>query len=322
MGMVQPLRNEKRPLKPIYPWIQPPDTYRYKVKTGDTWLTLGAINHHQFGEHQLIWINFGLSPLDDFFTDQVNWYLREYVGCRHSLDNGRNWAFTDDADPGYIFLPNAIYNMDAIAISGRRGVGGVSAPGYDDRNAYDAISKALDIYGVADMGINMSEIPVGALIEGGMIVTGTLASIAAPFVAIGAGHADALKNRSRQHFFTAFCSTFVMTADGWSAETVDSFYPQMANAPLESVYPEKRETFRKLYNFGLKAGRLQGSRTNTVDRKNLFVLLRGRLSDAEARNYSGDVKDWSPQKKRNYYDRLASVLKGIMLDGGLQVRFR
>ena len=319
--MVQPLRNEKRPLTPVYPWTQPPDTYRYKVKTGDTWLTLGAANHHQFGEHQLIWINFGLSPLDHFYTDQVNWYLREYVGCRHSLDDGRNWAFTDDADPGYIFLPFPSYNMDGIAITGRRGLGGVSAPGYSDKNAYDAISKALDIYGVADMAINMSEIPLAALLEGGMIVTGTLAAIAAPFVAIGAGHNEALKNRSRQHFFTAFCSTFVMTADGWSAEKVDRFYPQMAYAPNESVYPEKRETFRKLYNFGLKAGRLQGSRTNTVDRRNLFVLLRARLNDVEARNYSGDVNDWSVQKQRDYYDRLASILKQIMLENDLQIKF-
>jgi hypothetical protein len=212
--------------------------------------------------------------------------------------------------------------MDGIAITGRPGLGGVSAPGYSDKNAYDTISKALDIYGVADMGINMLEIPVGALLEAGMIVAGTLASIAAPFVAIGSGHNDALKSRSRQHFFTAFCSTFVMTADGWSAEKVDRFYPQMEYAPSESVYPEKRETFRKLYNFGLKAGRLQGSRTNAVDKRNLFVLLRARLSDSEARYYSGEVKDWSEQKKRDYYDRLASILKLIMLDNDLQIKLR
>jgi hypothetical protein len=155
-----------------------------------------------------------------------------------------------------------------------------------------------------------------------MIVTGTLAAIAAPFVAIGAGHNDALKNRSRQHFFTAFCSTFVMTADGWSAEKADKFYPQLAYAPNESVYPEKRETFRKLYNLGLKAGRLQGSRTNALDRKDLFVLLRSRLKDADARYYSGAVKDWPDQKKKDYYDLLASILKQIMLDNDLQIKFR
>jgi len=38
---VMPLRNEKPPLKPVRPWIQPPDTFKHKVKTGDTWITLG-----------------------------------------------------------------------------------------------------------------------------------------------------------------------------------------------------------------------------------------------------------------------------------------
>ncbi|WP_128925216.1 hypothetical protein [Bradyrhizobium guangxiense] len=319
---VQPLRNERRPLKPLQPWTQPDNTSRYKVRTGDTWLTLAARNHHQYSEHDIIWVNFRLSPLDRFYTDQVNWYLREYVGCRHSLDGGRNWAFTDDADPGYIFLPNLTYNEDAIAITGRRGVGGVSAPGYSDQNAYDTISQALDIYGVADMGISMSEIPLGALAEGGMIVTGALASIVGPFVALGSPYNDALKYKSRQHFFGGFCSSFVMRADGWSAAMVSDFYPPLGYPPLDSVFPEKRETFRKLYNFGLQAGRLQASRLNTVDRKNLFVLLRSRLSDADGRYWSGDVKEWSVRKKKDYYDRLGAILLKMMLDNDLKIKLR
>jgi hypothetical protein len=319
---VQPLRNEKRPLKPLQPWTQPPDTFKYKVKTGDTWLTLGALNHHQFGEHTSIWLNFRLSPLDHFYTDQVNWYLREYVGCRHSLDGGRNWAFTDDADPGYIFLPTLTYDMDAIAITGSRGLGGVSVPGYSDKTAFDTIGKALDIYNMADLGIGVLEIPVGALIEGGMIVVGPLvAAVGGPF-ALGAAWNVGLKKRTREHFFTAFCSTFVMTAAGWSAEKVDDFNPQWAYTPTESIFTEKAESFRKLHNFGLKVGRLQGSRLNTVDKRNLFTLLRSRLSDAEARDWNGDVNDWSLRKQRDYYERLASILKQIMLDNDLQVTFK
>jgi hypothetical protein len=320
--MVQPLRNEKAPTKLIKPWIQPPDTYRYKVKTGDSWVTLGAQNNHQFGEQYLIWINFGLNGTEHFYTEQVNWYLREYVGCCHSLDNGRNWAFTDDANPGYIFLPFLTYNMDEIAISGKPGVGGVSAPGYNDKNAYDTISKALDIYGVADMGISVSEIPLAALLEGGMIVTGALAAVVGPLVALGSPYNDILKHKNREYFFTAFCSTFVMTASGFSAETVDNSYPQKVYPPGESFLPEKREAFRKLYNFGLKAGWLQGSRLNTVDTKNLFILLRSRLKPTEARDYSGDMTTWSRQKRMDYNDRLASILKQMMLDNDLQVTLR
>jgi hypothetical protein len=318
----KPLVNERRPTKPIQPWVQPRDTYIYKVRTGDSWLTLGAQNNHQFGEHYLIWINFGLNGTEHFYSEQVNWYLREYVGCRQSLDGGRNWAFTDDASPGNIFLPFLTYNMDAIAIGGKPSVGGVSAPGYNDKNAYDTISKALDIYGMADMGISVSEIPLAALLEGGMIVTGAIAAIFGPLVALGAPYDAALKARSRQHFFTSFCSTFVMAADGWPAATVSDFYPQKAYAPTESFFPEKGENFRKLYNFGLTAGRLQGSRLNTVDRKNLFLLLRSKLKDSEARDYSGDVKQWSRRKQIDYYDRLGSILKQAMLDNDLQITLR
>jgi hypothetical protein len=319
---VKPLINERPPTKLISPWVQPPETYKYKVKTGDTWLTLGAQNNHQFGESYLIWINFGLNGTEHFYTEQVNWYLREYVGCRHSLDGARNWAFTDDADPGYIFLPFLTYNMDGIAIGGKPGVGSVSAPGYSDKNALDTISKALDIYGGADMAVSMWEIPLAALAEGAMIVTGTLAAIVGPLIAGGAAHNAALRSKTREHFFNGFCSSFVMKADGWSAATVEDFYPQRAYAPIESVYPEKRETFRKLYNFGLQAGRLQGSKLNTVDQRNLFRLLRSRLSDAEAREWSGEVKDWSRQKKTLYYDRLGSILKKTMLDNDLEITLR
>jgi len=54
--------------------------------------------------------------------------------------------------------------MDAIAITGSRGLGGVSVPGYSDKTAFDTIGKALDIYNMADLGIGVLEIPVGALI--------------------------------------------------------------------------------------------------------------------------------------------------------------
>lgn len=113
-----------------------------------------------------------------------------------------------------------------------------------------------------------------------------------------------------------------MTAGGWSAERVDDFNPQWAYPPDEDVFAEKRETFRQLHNFGLKVGRLQGSRLNTVDKRNLFTLLRSKLRDTEARDWSGDVNDWSLRKQRDYYERLAGILKQIMLDNDLQVTFR
>ena len=319
---VMPLRNEKPPLKPVRPWIQPPDTFKHKVKNGDTWITLGSRNNNQWGEHYLIWINFGLRPTEPFYTEQVNWYLREYVGCRRSFDGGKNWAFTDDADPGYIFIPNAIYRADPDVITGRPGLGGtLTAPQYDDQNAYDTISKALDIFGAADMGLQALQIPLPVLLELGFIVVGAFAAVIGPAVAVGAPHNDALRKTSRDFFFTGFCSTLVMKADNWSTSTVENFYPPLRHPPLNSVYQEKRESFRHLYNFGLKAGVRQATRMNAVDKRNLFTLLRSRLTDAERKDYPKDnVQDWSPKKKKDYYDRLSSILKQIILTKNLKVK--
>src|SRR5262249_39738478 len=143
----------------------------------------------------LISFNFRLAANELFYTEQVNWYLREYVGCVHSLDGGRNWAFSSDADPGYIFLPNKVYTEDVpLVTDGKRGTGGViSAPQYDDQNFYDTLSKALDIYGMADTGVSVLEIPLPGLIEAGFIVVGPLAGVVGPAIAVGGGHNEALR---------------------------------------------------------------------------------------------------------------------------------
>jgi hypothetical protein len=322
---VKPLRNELRPRNPIQPWTQPADTYRYKVKGTDTWVTLGARNNIQWGEHHLIWINFKLTPLDYRWTDQVNWYLREYVGCRHSDDGGKNWAFAG-ADPGYIFLPDINYVFDPLIITGTRGTGGlIGAPEYSDDNALDTISKALDIFGAVDTGLAISGITMPAIASAGFIVTGALAGIVGPIMSVAGPHADALKKVSREHFFGGFCRTLVMTADSWSDEMVAKFYPPMQLPPINHVYKEKRETFRKLYNFGLKAGVVQAKRMNTVDIRNLFKLLRKSLSAREQEEYSGtaeQIQAWSDEKKRDYYDRLSSILREIILKKNLQVKLR
>lgn len=322
-GNVQPLRNEKPPRVPIRPWVQPPDTYRYKVKKGDTWHTLAAgYQHFQwFDASHLIWVNFGLSPTEPFYTEQVNWYLREYVGCWKSRDGGKNWAF-DEADPGWIYLPNKFYREDPTTIDGKRGTGGIiSAPQYDDQNFYDTLSKALDIYGAVDTGVAVSEMALPALLEGGFIIAGALAAVIGPAMAVGGGHNDALRKTSRDFFFSGFCRALVMRADGWRAPTIETMYPPLKHPPLNSVYPAKRESFRKLYNFGLKAGVLQARRMNSVDIRNLFTFLRQRLTPAQRDEYQKDsVTSWSFGKKKDYYGLLGRILQEEILKKNLRVK--
>jgi hypothetical protein len=63
---------------------------------------------------------------------------------------------------------------------------------------------------------------------------------------------------------------------------------------------------------------------NAVDIRNLFVLLRSKLKPSEVEEYPADVDEvqgWSPQKRKDYYGRLASILKDIILKKNLQVKF-
>ena len=36
---------------------------------------------------------------------EINWYLREYVGCKVATQDQRNWRFSSSADPGLVFIP-------------------------------------------------------------------------------------------------------------------------------------------------------------------------------------------------------------------------
>jgi hypothetical protein len=87
--------NEEKPVALVSASYTPPSGVRYPVKKGDTWITIAR--------------SVGIDPWDliDFnfpgtkrvhasnperASRQVNWYLREYVGCKTTLD-GENWAF-------------------------------------------------------------------------------------------------------------------------------------------------------------------------------------------------------------------------------------
>ena len=79
-----------------------------------------------------------------------------------------------------------------------------------------------------------------------------------------------------------------------STSAVSDFYPPLSYPSLGSVFPERRETFRKLHKFGLQPGRLQASRLNTVDQKNGIHLLH-EFSGADAHYGVGPAQSlrWS-----------------------------
>lgn len=99
---------EKFPTNPVPRYAnrqyQPPapDWYLVKVQTGDNFVTLAA----QGGcanAAELVQKNFRTTdPLI------INYYLREYVGCKQLSPDGTSYSFTGAADPGFIYTPQYV----------------------------------------------------------------------------------------------------------------------------------------------------------------------------------------------------------------------
>src|SRR5881628_3018032 len=90
---------EKRPANPLPKGARAGSRPQpHRVVDGETLESVAkkygiAVNH-------LIQHNFGtLNPAE------INWYLREHVGCTLPTRDGKNWRFSSIARPGLIYLP-------------------------------------------------------------------------------------------------------------------------------------------------------------------------------------------------------------------------
>jgi len=75
--------------------------YRVRDKPEqDTWESVA--DRFMVDVNELIYFNFLTTQ-----PDEVNWYLRHYVGCNKVSPSGNNWMFSNSANPGFIFIPPA-----------------------------------------------------------------------------------------------------------------------------------------------------------------------------------------------------------------------
>jgi len=95
---------EKAPASPNLSYI-PPNSDPHKVKESDDWWKLAALPAVKAA---------GLSALDlcvyNFKTRvpaEINWYLRNKVGCSKTTSDKKNYAFSSTATPGIIYLPKS-----------------------------------------------------------------------------------------------------------------------------------------------------------------------------------------------------------------------
>ena len=96
----------RRPSSPVARTYTPANGHKYKVRDGDSWASLAA--SRGISPWDLVRYNYpGLAVDVQFAASEVNWYLQQYVGCRRLTPNQRNYAFSSNAAPGEIWLPNA-----------------------------------------------------------------------------------------------------------------------------------------------------------------------------------------------------------------------
>jgi hypothetical protein len=302
------LRTEKEPQQPRRDW-PPPGSIPYPVKDHDMkdgWK--GVAQKHGVDVRYLIWHNFRTND-----PDEVNWYLRKYVGCNVATDDHNNWMFSTSASPGIIYLPinktdTRVINGDGHVIEGRKTIDSPMAKefsGYSDP-VVDTFNKMFDTMQMIEIGLGIlgRGLPLGGPILMIPILT------AQQFVLVGAPTESAIRELQKKYVKEGLTRGIVLAADGRSAQWIES-HGFVEKKPINSItYPQYGKHFQGLYNTALVAGIAHGRQFNTVASKNLFVALQKRMTDYAKSLYSGDPKSWSGSKWIDYYRLCARILEG------------
>lgn len=103
---------EKRPANPIPKGPRPASrTPPHRVRDHETLETVAQ--KYGLSVSALLLHNF--STLD---AREINWYLREHVGCHLPTNDHKNWRFSNSAKPGLIYIPQQVIQMEPILITG------------------------------------------------------------------------------------------------------------------------------------------------------------------------------------------------------------
>ena len=106
-------KYEKRPDHPLPPSYRPPDSLPYRVADGDYWEKVANALRYT-NAWDLIEFNFQTRD-----PREVNYYLRENVGCVLPTDDQKNWRFSTAATPGVIYYARCQVRPVSGLIKGR-----------------------------------------------------------------------------------------------------------------------------------------------------------------------------------------------------------
>lgn len=91
--------HERKPVPCMPMSAMPRDGIAHHVQDGENWSAIAQ--RYGFSDPWII-IEYNFHTRD---PREVNWYLREYVGCNLKTPDGKNWRFSSSAYPGLIYIP-------------------------------------------------------------------------------------------------------------------------------------------------------------------------------------------------------------------------
>lgn len=111
------MANEREPDNPLpVDFVPEGAVATHRVRDGEDWASVAA--QYNVGVAELVYFNFHTNA-----PEEVNWYLRSNTGCNVSNDGGLNWAFSDSADPGLIYIPpSQVIDMEPEVITAEKPV--------------------------------------------------------------------------------------------------------------------------------------------------------------------------------------------------------
>jgi hypothetical protein len=314
---VQPLATERRPASPKSRITSPPPgAVAHPVKLGEDWHTLAQ--QYGFLEITLMEYNFGTHE-----PAEVNWYLREYVGCVLQDERRNNWKFSNDAKPGIIYIPPREYDFGSAEdptelLKGKPPFKGVdwavelAKAGSKFSGGPHKRVLALEIGHLVVVGLEIAEAHV-VLLQLGVLVAPVAAQVAL-LAAIGGASRDGRAIRAIGEARDGYAMGVVLGANGADPKYVEAHYKQhhTGGVTLRDTRPDYRRgrpntAKHNVYNVSLASGYITAKQLDPPQRKELFQVLHSRMPADAIPNKPW--KSWDERQKRNYYNNAAIAFK-------------
>jgi len=308
---VRALITERRPSNPVSPIAPPAKSTEYPVGDGEDWKSVAK--KHNLDVQRLIHHNFKTNN-----SDEVNWYLREYVGCIEHTPDRLNWKFGSTSKSKYptwvgkIFIPTERYDFKGTVMTSKKITSPLALAFQVPGDPLARVGQFFDVFTLFDAALTILGIEFGAAF---MLGAGITVTVLSPWVILGGLAEPALNALRKKYMLEGFSLGVVLGAQGKTNKWIAARHEYFNNDPIRDLnYPDYGKQFRGLYNQSFVLGLANGREFNLVAKVNFFEFCWSQMTSYAKDEYAdyfkeyGDVDNWSPRKQENFYKLCAAIL--------------